>query len=79
MKRIMMEMINTILSIFIVIAAGLFAYVSSVIVHEQKTGKSVRLFWEKKEKITPDPKHNPDLGKGKFDKQRVSYRPEDNT
>lgn len=52
--RTMMEMINTILSIFIVIAAGLFAYVSSVIVHEQKTGKSVRLFWEKKQEVKPE-------------------------
>ena len=70
---------NTIVAIIFVILAGLFAYVSSVIVHEQKTGKPVRLFWEKKEVIKPDPKKNPDLGKGKFDKQRVSYRPEDNT
>ena len=36
-------------------------------------------FWEKKAEIKPDPKNNPDLGKGKFDKQRVTYRPEDNT
>ena len=56
MRRTMMEMINTILSIFIVIAAGLFAYVSSVIVHEQKTGKSVRLFWEKKQEVKPEDK-----------------------
>ena len=48
MMRTMMIDFNTIVSIILVIVAGLFAYVSSVIVHEQKTGKPVRLFWEKK-------------------------------
>ena len=48
MMRTMMIDFNTIVSIIFVILAGLFAYVSSVIVHEQKTGKPVRLFWEKK-------------------------------
>ena len=55
MMRIMMIDFNTIVAIIFVILAGLFAYVSSVIVHEQKTGKPVRLFWEKKEVIKPDP------------------------
>ena len=52
---------------------------SSHIIAERKAGKFISLPWEKKEEIKPDPKNNPDLGKGKFDKQRVSYRPEDNT
>ena len=75
----MIEMINYFIGIVLVVGAFLFAYVSSVVVHEQKTGKTHRMFWEKKEEIKPDPKNNPDLGKGKFDKQRVVYRPEDNT
>ncbi len=79
MKITMMEMINFLIGIVLVIGAFLFAYVSSVVVHEEKTGKPYKMFWEKEKKIKPDPKKNPDLGKGKFDKQRVAYRPEDNT
>ena len=64
--------------VFCVIAFG-FAYMSSHIIAERKAGKFIPLPWEKKKEIKPDPKNNPDLGKGKFDKQRVAYRPEDNT
>ena len=78
MKSMMIETFNTAIGILIVIFAGLFAYISSHIIAERKAGKFIPLPWEKKE-IKPDPKNNPDLGKGKFDKQRVSYRPEDNT
>ena len=46
----MIETINSILGIFLVIGAFLFAYVSSVVVSEQKTGKTHRMFWEKKDK-----------------------------
>ena len=77
--KIIMEMINFLIGIVLVVGAFLFAYVSGVVVHEEKTGKPYRMFWEKKAEIKPDPKNNPDLGKGKFDKQRVTYRPEDNT
>jgi hypothetical protein len=41
-------MIEHIVAFIIVAIAGLFAYVSSVIVHEEKTGKPYRMFWEKK-------------------------------
>ena len=44
-----MEMINYFIGIVLVVGAFLFAYVSSVVVHEQKTGKTHRMFWEKKE------------------------------
>ena len=72
-------MINTIVGIvFTVIAFG-FAYMSSHIIAERKAGKYIPLPWESKDDFKPDPKKNPDLGKGKFDKQRVAYRPEDNT
>jgi len=42
-------MINFFLGIVLTIGAFLFAYVSSVLVSEQKTGKRHRLFWEKKD------------------------------
>ena len=72
-------MINTIVGIIFTVIAFGFAYMTSHIIAERKAGKHIPLPWEKKEEIKPDPKNNPDLGKGKFDKQRVAYRPEDNT
>ena len=74
-----MDILNIFIGIAGITGAFLFAYVSSVIDYETKSGKPYRMFWEKKAEIKPDPKNNPDLGKGKFDKQRVTYRPEDNT
>lgn len=46
----MMEMINFLIGIVLVIGAFLFAYVSSVVVHEEKTGKPYMMFWEKEKK-----------------------------
>jgi len=46
----MIEAVNFIIGIVLVIGAFLFAYVSSVVVHENKTGKPYRMFWEKKDK-----------------------------
>ena len=39
----------------------------------------IMYFKGKSQQFELDPKHNPDLGSGKFDKQRVVYRSEDNT
>ena len=72
-------MIDYIVGTVVCIIAFGFAYMSSHIIAERKAGKFIPLPWEKKEQIKTDPKNNPDLGKGKFDKQRVAYRPEDNT
>ena len=41
-----MEMINFLIGIVLVVGAFLFAYVSSVVIHEEKTGKPYRMFWE---------------------------------
>ena len=49
MRTMMIETVNFIIGIILVIGAFLFAYVSSVIVHENKTGKPYRMFWEKKQ------------------------------
>ena len=35
------------IGIILVIGMGLFAYVSTVIVHEEKTGKRIPLIWDK--------------------------------
>jgi len=32
--------------IILVIVGGLFMYVSTVVIHEEKTGKRYRMFWE---------------------------------
>ena len=63
-----MEVIQFIIGIISVIALFFFVYVSSVIVHEQKTGKPYRMFWEKnnnKRKL--------------FDKSDLEYKDGDNT
>ena len=39
----------------------------------------IMYFRRKSQQFELDPKHNPDLGSGKFDKQRFVYRSEDNT
>jgi hypothetical protein len=39
-------MIEVLIGLVFTIVAGLFAYVSTVIVHEEKTGKRYRMFWE---------------------------------
>lgn len=39
-------MIEVIIGLLLTLAAGLFAYVTTVIVHEEKTGKRYRMFWE---------------------------------
>ena len=68
-------MINTFIGILLVIASGLFAYMSSHIIAERKAGKHIPLPWEKKRLNN----NSPDMGTGKFDKQRVPYRDGDNT
>jgi hypothetical protein len=68
-------MIETIAGIVIVIGAGFFAFMSSHIVSEKKAGKTIPLPWEKKRLNN----NSPDMGTGKFDKQRVPYRDGDNT
>ena len=68
-------MIETIAGIVIVIGAGFFAFMSSHMVSEKKASKTIPLPWEKKRLNN----NNPDMGTGKFDKQRVPYRDGDNT
>tara|TARA_B100000927_G_C16357355_1_gene425957 strand:+ start:633 stop:788 length:156 start_codon:yes stop_codon:yes gene_type:complete len=43
-----MEVIHWFVGIAILTGSFLFAYVSSVIVYENKTGKPYRMFWESK-------------------------------
>jgi len=64
-------MTNTVIGILLVIGSGFFAYMTSHIIAERKANKTIPLPWEKG--------RNPDLGEGKFDKQRVVYRDGDNT
>ena len=45
-----MDILNFLIGIVIVTGAFLFAYVSSVIDYETKSGKPYRMFWEKKDK-----------------------------
>ena len=40
------NMIEVIIGLVLTIGAGLFAYVTTVIVHEERTGKPYRMFWE---------------------------------
>ena len=58
-----------IIGIILIIASFLFAYVSSVVLDEEKKNKKIPLFWEKefwkKRKI--------------FDKSDIEYRDGDNT
>ena len=58
-----------IIGIILIIASFLFAYVSSVVLEEEKKNKKIPLFWEKefwkKRKI--------------FDKSDIEYRDGDNT
>lgn len=44
-----MNIINIIFTLLLFIGTGLFAYVSTVIVHEQRTGKRIPLIWEKRD------------------------------
>ena len=67
--------INTIIGILLVIASGFFAYMTSHIIAERKANKTIPLPWEKKRLNN----NSPDMGTGKFDKQRVHYRDGDNT
>jgi hypothetical protein len=64
-------MINTLIGILLVIGSAMFAFMTNHIIAERKANKTLPLPWEKG--------RNPDLGKGKFDKQRVVYRDGDNT
>ena len=68
-------MIENIFAFVLVLLAGLFAYMSSHIIAERKAGKHIPLPWEKKRLNN----NSPDMGTGKFDKQRVPYRDGDNT
>tara|TARA_B100000575_G_C23009174_1_gene581347 strand:+ start:575 stop:760 length:186 start_codon:yes stop_codon:yes gene_type:complete len=58
-----------IIGIILIIASFLFAYISSVVLEEEKKNKQIPLFWEKKfwekRKI--------------FDKSDIKYRDGDNT
>ena len=85
-------MVNTIFITLLLIASGIFAYMSVHITEEQRKGKRIPLFWEKKDKIKnhidnlPEkreegfPFNKPPLtGKGQFDKQRTIYTEGDNT
>ena len=58
-------MFDIFIGIMFCIAAGLFAYVSSVVVEEKKRGKRIPLFWESDFKL--------------FDKSSTHYRDGDNT
>ena len=63
----MIDVINFLIGIGLVIFGFIFAYVSSVIIYERKTGKPYKMFWESK-------------GPAKFDKQGVvKYNKGDNT
>tara|TARA_Y200000002_G_C22282249_1_gene496819 strand:- start:24 stop:281 length:258 start_codon:yes stop_codon:yes gene_type:complete len=79
------HILDTLLVIGITFFAGMFAYYSSVIVAEEKKAKRHMNKLPKKREDKPGPMishddiRNPDLGKGKFDKQRVVYRDGDNT
>ena len=65
----MIDALQFFIGIAFVSGAFLFAYVSSVIVYENKSGKPYKMFWEKKPK-----------GPNKFDKQGVvKYNKGDNT
>ena len=44
-----MIILEWVIGIAILTGLFLFAYVSSVIVYERKTGKPYRMFWEKKQ------------------------------
>ena len=85
-------MIEWLMTGFIIIAAGIFAYMSAHINEEIKRGKKIPLLWEKKDKVKnhidnlPEkreegfPFNKPPLtGKGQFDKQRTTYTEGDNT
>ena len=62
-----MTILDLIIGIALLTGSFLFAYVSSVIVYERKTGKPYKMFWESK-------------APGKFDKQGVvKYNKGDNT
>ena len=45
-----MDILNILIGIVIVTSTFIFAYVSSVIDYETKSGKPYRMFWEKKDK-----------------------------
>ena len=62
-----MTILDLIIGIALLTGSFLFAYVSSVILYERKTGKPYKMFWESK-------------GPCKFDKQGVvKYNKGDNT
>jgi hypothetical protein len=75
-----------IISILLTICAGAFAIGTTIIIAEDKErGRKIREHLSKLPKHREDmPGHSvskgsPDLGTGKFDKQRVVYRDGDNT
>ena len=63
----MIDVINFFIGIVLLVFGFIFAYVSSVLIYERKTGKPYKMFWESK-------------GPAKFDKQGVvKYNKGDNT
>ena len=58
-------MFDIIIGVLVCIGAGLFCYVSSVVVEEKKRGKRIPLFWEEDFKF--------------FNKSDTHYRDGDNT
>jgi hypothetical protein len=86
-------MVNTIFITLLLIASGIFAYMSAHITEEQRKGKRIPLFWEKTNKVKrhmnnlPERREDkpgskiasPRIGPGKFDMQRVHYSDGDNT
>ena len=60
-----MEIIQHILTGFLLVFAGIFCYMSAHCAEEMRKGKTIRLPWERKRKI--------------FDKSDIEYRDGDNT